>query len=346
MATTSQTIKPIRKSSNQKNLLQTMFQKRSAYFYLTPALIIMLLVTFYPLAYQLWMSFTDYGIRSLNPNSPTYLAPTFVGLENYLRILGIGGKLPISNFSFLKLLAFNLWWTLSNVVIHVALGILIAVVLNIKGVKGRNIYRAIYVLPMVIPALVIATVWRNIFDVEFGPVNQTLQYFGAFFNIDPDVFRIRWFEQVKDPIPFIPLPLSYFAMLIANIWLGWPFNTIVATGALQSIPEDLYEAASLDGANARQQFWYITLPLLRPAMVPAAMYGMIMTFNLFHISYFMSGGGPMRRTELLVTQAYRLINENQLYGVAAAFSVYIFIILMALTLLTNRITRATESYDA
>jgi arabinogalactan oligomer/maltooligosaccharide transport system permease protein len=143
----------------------------------------------------------------------------------------------------------------------------------------------------------------------------------------------------------VPLTLSYFALLITNIWLGWPFMTIVATGALQSIPKDLYEAASIDGATGTQQFRNITLPLLRPAMVPAAILGIITTFNLFNLIYFLSGGGPLRKTEILITTAYRLVNENKLYGVAAAFCVYIFFILLGITLLTNRITRATESYD-
>jgi arabinogalactan oligomer / maltooligosaccharide transport system permease protein len=134
-------------------------------------------------------------------------------------------------------------------------------------------------------------------------------------------------------------------MLIANIWLGWPFMSIVATGALQSIPKELYEAASIDGASGWQQLTRITLPLLRPAMVPAAMVGMIMTFNLFPIIYFISGGGPLGKTEILVTQVYRLVNQERLYGIAAAFGIYTFFIIGAIILLTNRISRATESYN-
>jgi arabinogalactan oligomer / maltooligosaccharide transport system permease protein len=340
-------VQPVAQRTARKSQLGREFAKnRAAYLYILPALMVMGIVTFYPLFYQLWMSLTDYGIRSLNPNSPTYVAPNFVGLDNYLRILGVRGNLALPNFNFLRMLGFNLWWTFSNVIIHVSLGILIAVILNQPGVKGRAIYRAIYVLPMVIPALVIATVWRNMFDPQYGPINQMLASIGGLFGIPASTFVIRWMEQVSPPIPGVPLPLSYFAMLITNIWLGWPFMTIVATGALQSIPRDIYEAAEIDGASRVQQFWTLTLPLLRPAMVPAAMYGIITTFNLFHIIYFMSAGGPLRQTEILVTQAYRLVNEQRLYGVAAAFSVYIFFILLGLTLLTNRVTRATESYDA
>jgi arabinogalactan oligomer/maltooligosaccharide transport system permease protein len=242
------------------------------------------------------------------------------------------------------MLAFNLFWTFSNVIFHITIGILIAVLLNAKGLWFRGVYRAIFVLPIVIPTLVVATVWRNMFDTDYGAINQALAAVGGIFGMTPDQFHIRWIDQVDPPIGWLPLPLSYFALLITNIWLGWPFMTIIATGALQSISKEYYEAASIDGASGRQQFFNITLPLLRPAMIPAAMYGMIVTFNLFNLIYMVSGGGPLRQTEILVTTAFRLVNENRLYGLAAAFGIYTMIILLVLTLLTNRITKATESY--
>ena len=129
------------------------------------------------------------------------------------------------------------------------------------------------------------------------------------------------------------------------LWTPAEANSVVATGALQSIPKDLYEAATVDGASGTQKLLSITVPMLRPAMVPYAVYGFIVTFNLFHLSYFMSEGRPFGRTELLVTQAYKLVNGNQLYGYAAAFSVYMFFILLVISLITNRITKATAGFD-
>ena len=168
---------------------------------------------------------------------------------------------------------------------------------------------------------------------------------GKVIGMPPEAFRIDWMRQVQDPIPFVPLPLAFYGMLITNTWLGWPLNSVVATGALQSVPQELYEAAEMDGANGWQKFRNITVAYLRPAMVPYAIYGFVVTFNLFHLSYFMSQGGPFGRTELLVTQAYRLVNEQRLYGVGASFSVIMFFILLAVTLLTNRMARATRTYD-
>ena len=317
-------------------------QRFSISTYLLPAIVIMGLITFYPLLYQVWMSFTNYGIQNIRSDAPL---PDLVGIQNYMDIFGGGLANTIPNFDFWYLLGFNLWWAISNTIIHVSLGVLIAVLLNQKGLLFKGVYRAIYVIPIILPSLVIATVWRNLYDPQFGAINLALARVGGIFGLPPGMFEIRWMEQIQPPIPFIPLPLSYFALLITNIWLGWPFQAIVATGALQSINPDFYEAASIDGANSFQRFFRITVPLLRPAMAPAAMYGLITTFNLFNLIYFTSGGGPLRRTEIMVSTAFRLVNSNQLYGMAAAFSVLIFWVLLGLTIVTNSVTRATESFD-
>lgn len=311
------------------------------YLYLLPAFIVMGVITFYPMGYQVWMSLTDYGIQNIRVDAPL---PNFVGLQNYVNILTT--NLGLSSFNFWRTLAFNLWWTFSNVIIHVALGIVIAVALNTEGLWFRRFYRVIYIIPIIVPQIIIASVFRNLFDPDFGALNQGLQMVGALFRLPPEMFHIRWIDQLDYPFANIPLTLSYFALLITNVWLGWPFMTIVATGALQSIPKELFEAADIDGATGWQKFWNITLPLIRPAMVPAAVYGIVVTFNLFTLIYFLTSGGPLRRTEILLTAAFRLVNEQRAYGVAAAFSIYVFLILLGLTLLTNYITKATERYDA
>ena len=314
---------------------------RTAYLYLAPAFIFMGVITFYPLLFQTYMSFTDFQLRNLRPGSD---APPFVGLDNYIRIMS--SNLSIPNFEFLRLIFFNLWWAFSNVVIHVILGVLVAVLLNAQGLRFKRVWRAVYILPVVIPPIIVATVWRNMFDPSAGAVNLGLQGIGGLFGISPDnpAFNLDWLRQPNDPIPFIPLPLAFFAMITANSWLGWPLNSVVATGALQSIPGELYEAAEMDGASAWQKFKNVTVPFLRPAMLPYAIYGFVITFNLFFLPYFMTQGEPFGRTEILVTQAYRLAAERRLFGVAAAFSVYLFFLLLVITLVTNRLAKATKSY--
>jgi arabinogalactan oligomer / maltooligosaccharide transport system permease protein len=321
-------------------------QQSYAYLYLIPAFAVMAVIAFYPLVYQAIVSFTDFATKDLRfgLQSPQL---KFIGLQNYSDIAT--GGLPVQNFEFFRVLAFDFWWALSNVALHVPAGVLIAVLLNTQGLWFKKIYRAIYILPVVFPAIVVATVWRNIFDSQYGAMNQALTSIGQLFGaIDP--VRLRWLEEYAQPIPFlfpgVPLVWAYYAMMIANFWLGWPFMCVVTTGALQSIPKELYEAAEIDGASGSQQFWNITVPLLRPAIVPAAVLGFNTTFNLFGLVFFMTGGGPARATELLVTFAYDLVRNLRLYGPAAAFSVIIFFVSTIIFLITNRITRATESYDA
>jgi arabinogalactan oligomer/maltooligosaccharide transport system permease protein len=312
------------------------------YLYLVPAFAVMAIITFYPLIFQVWMSFTDFGQINFRVRNP--VPAEFVGLDNYVRIAQ--SRLAIPNFEFVRLVLFNLWWAFSNVAVHLVIGILIAVVLNTKGLRFRGIYRAIFVLPVVIPPIIVATVWRNMFDPNGGAINFGLQALGGLFGISPDApgLNLDWLRQQADPIAWLPLPLAYFAMLTANTWLGWPLNSVVATGALQSIPGELYEAAEMDGASGRQKFRHVTLPFLRPAMLPYAIYGFVITFNLFFLPFFMTGGEPFGRTEILVTQAYRLAYDRREFGIAAAFAVYLFFLLLVVTLITNRMAKATRSY--
>lgn len=325
-------------------------QTRVAWLYIAPSAILMLVISFFPQAFQIWMSFTDFRIKNLRFNvfnSATWekFAPKWVGLDNYIKILN--GKLALENFDFWRLLGFNITWTVVNVVFHVTLGVLIALALNEKGLIGRRFYRAIFVLPWAIPGYIAALTWRNIYDDRFGALNQLLAIFNNTFGTSfPE--NTRWLTSTQVPIGGLMafLPLAFYAVLLANIWLGWPFMTVVATGALQSIPSELYEAASMDGANAWQRFWNVTVPMIRPAMVPAIMLGTIWTFNNFNVIYFITKGEPFGRTEILVTQAFKLVFEQRLYGVAAAFSMIVFLVLLVITLINNRVTRATEAFNA
>jgi arabinogalactan oligomer/maltooligosaccharide transport system permease protein len=312
------------------------------YMYLVPAFLVMAVITFYPLLFQVWMSFHDFGQINFRVRNP--VPAEFIGLDNYVRIAT--SKLQIPNFEFIRLVLFNLWWAFSNVVVHIIIGVAVAVVLNTKGLRFRGIYRALFILPVVIPQIIVATVWRNMFDPDAGAVNLGLQGLGGLVGISPDhpAFHLNWLRQAEDPIPWIPLPLAFFAMITANSWLGWPLNSVVATGALQSIPGELYEAAEMDGASPWQKFKNVTVPFLRPAMLPYAIYGFVITFNLFFLPFFMTQGEPFGRTEILVTQAYRLAYERRLFGVAAAFAVYLFLLLLVVTLVTNRMAKATKSY--
>ena len=324
-------------------------ESRTAWLYILPAGLVMLIISFLPQFYQIYMSFTDYRVQNLrfilfDPSTWEKYAPPFVGLDNYVKIL-TNTLTGVENYDFWRMLLFNITWTVANVVFHVVLGVAIALALNNKDLIGKRFYRALYVLPWAIPGYIAALTWRNMYDPRFGAFNLLLakinMWLGTAFPTDT-----RWLELTTPPIggPLSFLPLAFYCVLLTNIWLGWPFMMVVATGALQSIPAELYEAASIDGSSAWQKLRNITLPLIRPAMVPAIMLGTIMTFNQFSVIYFVSQGGPFGRTEILITQAFKLVNAVRLYGVAAAFGFVVFFVLLIITLLQNRVTRATEAY--
>jgi arabinogalactan oligomer/maltooligosaccharide transport system permease protein len=184
----------------------------------------------------------------------------------------------------------------------------------------------LFILPWATPTYITALVWRGMFHQQFGVINQVLQMFG------------------KAPIAWYDSPLTSFAaVLTTNGWLSFPFMMVISLGALQSIPADLYEAARVDGASRWQQFRSITLPSLRPALVPAIIISVIWTFNQFIVIYLVSAGEPADSTEILITQSYKIAFEQYRYGYAAAYSVIIFLFLLAYGTWQNRVTQATEA---
>jgi arabinogalactan oligomer/maltooligosaccharide transport system permease protein len=150
--------------------------QRAAYLYLIPAFAVMGVITLYPLAFQVWMSFTN--MAPINLNIRVNTPPDFVGLKNYQDI--ISSQLSIPNYNFIRLIIYNLFWAVSNVAIHLVAGVGIALLLNVKGLWFRKFYRALYIIPVVIPPIIVATVWHNMFDKNDGAINLILAGAGGF----------------------------------------------------------------------------------------------------------------------------------------------------------------------
>jgi arabinogalactan oligomer/maltooligosaccharide transport system permease protein len=304
-------------------------ENRYAYSYTVPALVAMVLLVFFPFLYGVALSFTNANIY----NSDKSVFEIWVGLDNFIEILRdvhvahrTAEGLAWNYQNFYWTLGFTLVWTVANVSIGVTLGLLLALALNTKGLALRAVYRVLLILPWAVPTYITALIWRGMFHKQFGVVNQIFQMFG----FEP----VAWFDS-----PFT----SFLAVLTTNSWLSFSFMMVVSLGALQSIPADLYEAARVDGATRWQQFKSITLPSLRPALIPAIILSVIWTFNQFIVIFLVSAGEPGRATEILITQAYKIAFEQYRYGYAAAYSVIIFLILLAYGSWQNRVTRATEA---
>ena len=319
------------KDTSDISLWEKIRMHRLAYYYILPAAIVMLLITVTPMIYQVWMAFTNYSIVNLRGNPPA-----FVGLSNFIKIFK--NQVPLENFNFLRTFGFDVVWTFANVFLHVTIGISLAVALSTPRLALKKVYRTLLIIPWAMPSYISALIFKNMFDADFGAINQLLA------SILGHAVKIPWLTNPNAPIKFLPfLSYAFYADLITNVWLGFPFMMVVATGALQSIPHEIYEAAEMDGVNERGKFFRITLPLIRSAMLPAIMLGIVWTFNQFNVIYLVSGGGPLGTTEILVTQAFKIVNPGGLYGIASAFGLIVFLILLIITLVTNRITRATES---
>ena len=287
---------------------------RLAYVYMSPAIAAMAVLTFCPFVVGIGMGFFRH----------TYGRWDFVGLANYRDLLsGTDGR-------FLYTLAMTVFWTVLNVAFHVGIGLALALVLNLKGLKLKGFYRVLLIIPWAVPSYITALIWKGMFHPDLGAVNEVLAHFG--FNTR----GMSWMGETTT---------AFLANLVTNTWLGFPFMMVVCLGALQSIPTDLYEAARLDGANRWQQFKLITIPLLKPALLPAVLLGSVWTFNQFNVVYLVSGGNPDGRTDLLVTEAFRWAFERGpggAFGLSAAYSTLIFLILLGYSLFTNRVTGSLE----
>ena len=173
--------------------------------------------------------------------------------------------------------------------------------------------RVLLILPWAIPQYIVALTWKGMFNYEYGVINLLLKHsFGS------DAM-ITWLSNPN---------IAFIACIITNVWLGIPFMMMISLGGLQSIPKELYEAAEVDGVNEWKKFKSITLPLLKPVLIPAVILGTLWTFNMINIIYIITSGAALEESQILVTLVYKQAFEYFRYGYAAALSVIIFFILL------------------
>jgi arabinogalactan oligomer / maltooligosaccharide transport system permease protein len=284
---------------------------RLAYMYVMPALVVMAAVVLYPFIYNVVISFSNMNLTHFRDWDIT-------GIKNYISVFSDG--------SFWYFLFKTVLWTVVNIFFHVTLGVSLALILN-KDIKGKTFFRTLLILPWAVPQYITALTWRGMFNSEYGAVNLFLQkYMG---------FSVPWLSTEWG---------AFGACLITNIWLGFPFMMVIALGGLQSIPDELYEAAEIDGSTWYHKLRHITIPLLKPVMVPAITLGVIWTFNNFNVVWLVSNGGePSDKTHILVSWVYKTGFTYFRLGYAAAFSMIIFLILLIFSWNFIKRTRATEA---
>lgn len=280
----------------------------SAGWFLLPYFLIYFIFFFLPAISILPMSFTEWSIIG---------TPKFIGLDNFKSIF--------NDRFFVKTLSNTFTYTFLVTVVLTVLGLLLAVLLNQK-LRGRGIARTIVIMPYVISSAVAGILWKWMFERNFGIINTYLQQFG--------LPIVGW---LSDP------QLALFSIIIVNIWWSVGFNTVTFLAAIQGIPEELYQAAQVDGASPFQCFRYITIPQLQPIILYVTVLCAANSFQMFDEAYVITQGGPLGSTTTLVYQIYTEAFKSFRLGYSAALSVITCAIIILITLIQMRVNKGRDA---
>lgn len=267
-----------------------------SYSYLAPTLILMLIFLVVPIIMVIGYTFFDNVIVNKNP--------VFVGVQNYVTIF--------ADKSFWSAVGHTLYFVIASLIAHLLIGMIFALVLNTRylGVRTKAIFRVLFALPWMFTASVIAIVWRMMMDPS-----GVLNYFILTFHLSD-----------KQVLFLASRDMALFSVTLINIWSGYPFYMISILAGLQGVSSDLYEAASLDGANAPQTFFYITLPIIKPILISLMMLDFIWTLQQFALIWMTTGGGPVNASETVSTYIYKYAFTKYEYSLASTAAVILLIV--------------------
>lgn len=269
------------------------------YVYIFPAGLFLAAIMGYPILFTILMSFQRFNLATLVSKNAQ-----FIGLANYAAVL--------SNPNFWVALNHSLLFTFASIFFQFTIGLALAILLS-KPFLGSNLMRGLLLSGWQIPSVVTGTIFLWLFNLDYGLVN----------------FVLTSLNLIKEPIGWVTQGnTALITVIIVNIWLGIPFNTILLTAGITGLPNEVFEAATVDGANGWQKLVYLTIPLLRSTILATLMLGFIYTLRVFDVIWIMTKGGPANATEVLPTFAYRLSFINFNFGQSAAVSVIILAILL------------------
>ena len=308
------------------------------YLFLAPAFLTVCVLTVFPILYTIYVSFTNYSLNnSGTPGHPVSL----VGLKNYTDLLAPNG---IFLQLFVPVFSWTVGFALITSVANYVVGLILAVVLNNRHLPERAIYRTMLIVPWALPSTISILVWQGLFNEQFGPINLLLQSICVPGLHHVCLPTIPWFTNTDG---------TRAAILLVNLWLGFPFQMIVCLGGLQSIPGDIYEAAAVDGATAWQRLRSITMPLVFRVTLPALIFTFSYNLTNFGVVYLLNTGNPPRvdtsfagTTDVLITLIYKLTLQFYLYDKAAALAIIVFVITAALSMIGFRVTGAFKEVQA
>jgi multiple sugar transport system permease protein len=278
--------------------------------FVVPAALAIVALFGYPVVKNLTMSFQEYTLRTFF----TGKAP-WVGLQNYVTV--------VTDDVFSQALVNTALFTVGSILGQFVIGMLLALFFH-KSFPLNGALRALFLLPWLIPLIVGSAAWRSLLEQDSGIVNVTLQELGI----------------IGAPIPWLTSPnVALLAIILVNIWIGIPFNLTLLYSGLQDIPEELYEAGSLDGATGWKAFWHITWPNLRAVVSVLLMLGVIYTLKVLDIILGLTQGGPANATQTIATQSYQRSFVEFKFGQGAALSNILILISLVFAIVYLRATR-------
>ncbi|MDK2900980.1 MAG: multiple sugar transport system permease protein [Thermotogaceae bacterium] len=268
------------------------------YIFVLPAIVFILSFMIYPLIYNLNLSFKDVTLITFIRGTSEY-----IGLSNYMEV--------ISDPTFQRAALNTLIFTVASIFFQFVIGFLIALLFN-KEFPLRNFLISLLMLPWFIPILVSGTIFK-FFLSDLGFINNVLLSL----------------KLIKEPIPFITNSnLALYSLVFVNVWLGIPFNFILLYTGLKGIPLELYESAEIDGATSWKKVWFITIPMLKPVIITTLMLGAIFTIKVFDLVWIITKGGPGNSSHLFSTYSYLLAFGNFKFGLGAAVSTIMLLVIV------------------
>ncbi|HUK08968.1 MAG TPA: sugar ABC transporter permease [Stellaceae bacterium] len=283
----------------------------TGYAYLVPAALCLLATVAVPIGKAIQMSL--YADVLFKPQDYR-----FIGLGNYIYLV----EDPVFWLSLWN----SFVWVFGSVVLQFVVGFAAALLLH-QAFAGRTLLRTLLLLPWVIPGVVVGLIWEWLYQPNYGVINDLLINAGLLHD------RVAWLSNPD---------LAMAAVVFTNVWRGIPFFAIMLLAGLQAVPDELYEAARIDGAGVWARFWHVTLPLMRPIIVVATATRIIWTFNYADLIFVMTSGGPANATQITSTYTLMQAYANLDFGYAAALSVVLLLVMLAFTAAYLRITKGVE----
>ena len=278
--------------------------------YILPVILVLAFLNFYPILYTIYISFTNF-------NTKFFYNFYFIGITNYVYVLQTNALYTI--------IENTLVWSIGSTIVMVPAGFILALIMNQKGLRGKYLYRSMFLFPWAFPAFITILIWSNMLAFNGGVVNEIMNFFG--------LKSIAWLTSPK---------YAMISLILVNFWLSFPYYTFVYTSAVQSIPQELYEAAEMDGYGSIRTLTSVTLPLLRRQVAFITIFGFIFTWNNFYVPFLLTSGGPGISTQILITYSYQEAFSFDNFSLAAAYSVFSMLILLVFVVVANHYSKMMQ----